>query len=78
MRQVVGEDQFFSTQILLIMVCIIQHCKQWRSSLTMCRDNAPIHYINDKNKRFNKKLEKFHGQYRKTSDKVDLERGTAI
>ncbi|CAJ0591018.1 unnamed protein product [Cylicocyclus nassatus] len=37
MRQVVGEDQFFSTQILLIMVCIIQHCKQWRSSLAMCR-----------------------------------------
>ncbi|KAK6022046.1 SYF2 splicing factor [Ostertagia ostertagi] len=39
--------------------------------------DAPIDYINDKNMRFNKKLEKFYGQY--TEDiKEDLERGTAV
>ncbi|KAF1761592.1 hypothetical protein GCK72_009848 [Caenorhabditis remanei] len=39
--------------------------------------DAPIDYINEKNKKFNKKLDKYYGKY--TEDiKDDLERGTAI
>lgn len=40
-------------------------------------DDADIDYINEKNARFNKKLERFYGEY--TSEiKQNLERGTAI
>jgi pre-mRNA-splicing factor SYF2 len=40
-------------------------------------DEADIDYINERNMKFNKKLERFYGQY--TSDiKQNLERGTAI
>ena len=40
-------------------------------------DDADIDYINDRNMRFNKKLERFYGQYT-TDIKQNLERGTAI
>lgn len=40
-------------------------------------DDADIDYINEKNARFNKKLERYYGEY--TSEiKQNLERGTAI
>jgi len=43
----------------------------------MYNDDADIDYINERNMKFNKKLERFYGQY--TQDiKNDLERGTAI
>ena len=40
-------------------------------------DDADIDYINERNMRFNKKLERFYGQYT-TEIKQNLERGTAI
>lgn len=40
-------------------------------------DDADINYINERNMRFNKKLERFYGQY--TAEiKQNLERGTAV
>jgi pre-mRNA-splicing factor SYF2 len=43
----------------------------------MHNDEADIDYINERNMKFNKKLERFYGQY--TSEiKQNLERGTAI
>lgn len=40
-------------------------------------DDADINYINERNKNFNKKLERFYGQY--TAEiKQNLERGTAV
>lgn len=43
----------------------------------MYNDEADVDYINERNMKFNKKLERFYGQY--TSDiKQNLERGTAI
>lgn len=39
--------------------------------------DAPIDYINERNRRFNKKLDRFYSKY--TDDvKQDLERGTAV
>nr|CAG4644332.1 EOG090X0ECA [Lepidurus arcticus] len=40
-------------------------------------DDADIDYINERNMRFNKKLERFYGQYT-TEIKQNLERGTAV
>ena len=40
-------------------------------------DDADIDYINERNMRFNKKLERFYGSYT-TEIKQNLERGTAI
>lgn len=40
-------------------------------------DDADIDYINEKNMRFNKNLERFYGQYT-TEIKQNLERGTAV
>nr|CAG4650512.1 EOG090X0ECA [Sida crystallina] len=40
-------------------------------------DDADIDYINERNMRFNKKLERFYGEYT-TEIKQNLERGTAI
>ncbi|KAI0231923.1 Pre-mRNA-splicing factor syf2 [Lamellibrachia satsuma] len=40
-------------------------------------EDADIDYINDRNMKFNKKLERFYGQYT-TEIKQNLERGTAI
>jgi transcription initiation factor IIE alpha subunit len=39
--------------------------------------DAPIDYINEKNRKYNEKLERYYGEF--TEDlKNDLERGTAI
>ncbi|XP_013405461.1 pre-mRNA-splicing factor SYF2 [Lingula anatina] len=40
-------------------------------------EDADIDYINDRNAKFNKKLERFYGQYT-TEIKQNLERGTAV
>ncbi|KAE9415757.1 hypothetical protein Angca_004477 [Angiostrongylus cantonensis] len=93
MRDIVGEDQFYPTANTLIhgahyptsaaMEKLAEDVKgqaKRREQFHRRRlfdPDAPIDYINDKNMRFNKKLEKFYGQY--TEDiKEDLERGTAV
>ncbi|KAK6023788.1 SYF2 splicing factor [Ostertagia ostertagi] len=92
MREIVGVDQFYPTANTLIhgshyptsaaMEKLAQDVQgQSKRRDYSCRrlfdPDAPIDYINDKNMRFNKKLEKFYGQY--TEDiKEDLERGTAV
>jgi len=38
---------------------------------------TPIDYINERNRRFNNKLDRFYGEHTKDI-KEDLERGTAI
>jgi pre-mRNA-splicing factor SYF2 len=43
----------------------------------MHNDDEDINYINDRNAKFNKKLERFYGQYTKDIKK-DIERGTAV
>lgn len=43
----------------------------------MHNDNADIDYINEKNAKLNKKLERYYGEYTKEI-KQNLERGTAI
>jgi len=40
-------------------------------------EDADIDYINERNMKFNKKLERFYGKYT-TDIKQNLERGTAI
>ncbi|KAI1294732.1 Pre-mRNA-splicing factor SYF2 [Halotydeus destructor] len=40
-------------------------------------DDADVDYINERNMKFNKKLERFYGEYT-TEIKQNLERGTAI
>lgn len=40
-------------------------------------DDADVDYINERNMKFNKKLERFYGQYT-TEIKQNLERGTAV
>ncbi|ETN76536.1 SYF2 splicing factor [Necator americanus] len=93
MRDVVGEEQFYPTANTLIhgshyptsaaMERLSEDVKgqvkrrEQFHRRRMFDPDAPIDYINDKNMRFNRKLEKFYGQY--TEDiKEDLERGTAI
>lgn len=43
----------------------------------MYNDEADVDFINEKNARFNKKLERFYGEHT-TEIKQNLERGTAI
>ncbi|KAG5329781.1 SYF2 factor, partial [Acromyrmex charruanus] len=43
----------------------------------MHNDDADIDYINERNARFNQKLERFYGEYTRET-KLNLERGTAI
>jgi pre-mRNA-splicing factor SYF2 len=93
MRQVVGEDQFYPTANTLIhgshyptslaMEKLSQDVLGQAKSREkfhrrrMFDPDAPIDYINEKNKKFNEKLEKYYGKY--TEDiKEDLERGTAV
>jgi pre-mRNA-splicing factor SYF2 len=43
----------------------------------MHNDDADIDYINERNMKFNSKLERFYGEYT-TEIKQNLERGTAV
>ncbi|RWS28790.1 pre-mRNA-splicing factor syf2-like protein [Leptotrombidium deliense] len=54
---------------------IERKCK--RSRRRAFDDEADIDYINERNMKFNKKLERFYGQYT-TEIKQNLERGTAV
>ncbi|CAI4226238.1 unnamed protein product [Auanema sp. JU1783] len=93
MRQVVGEEQFYPGVNTLIhgshyptqaamekLAGDVKGQAKRREQFhrrRMFDPDAPIDYINERNKRFNEKLEKFYGKY--TEDiKEDLERGTAI
>lgn len=93
MREIVGVDQFYPTANTLIQgshyptsaamekisTDVVGQAKRREQfhRRRMFDPDAPVDYINDKNMRFNKKLEKFYGQY--TEDiREDLERGTAI
>lgn len=62
------------------MVKDLQHQISKRKSFSRRRthnDDADIDYINEKNARFNKKLERFYGEHT-VEIKQNLERGTAI
>jgi pre-mRNA-splicing factor SYF2 len=43
----------------------------------MHNDDADIDYINERNAKFNQKLERFYGEHTRET-KLNLERGTAI
>lgn len=62
------------------MVTDLEHQISKRKSFSRRRthnDDEDIDYINERNSRFNKKMERFYGQY--TAEiKQNLERGTAI
>jgi len=93
MRQVMGDEQFYPTSDTLIQgshyptssaidrlsedvekqMAKREHYHRRR----MFDPDAPIDYINERNRRFNKKLDRFYNKY--TDDvKQDLERGTAV
>lgn len=92
-RNEVGDDIFYGTAHSLSqgthkdkpkaidnMVNDLEQQMMKRKSFSRRRthnDDADIDYINEKNARFNKKLERFYGEY--TAEiKQNLERGTAI
>ncbi|KAE9553315.1 hypothetical protein FO519_003481 [Halicephalobus sp. NKZ332] len=93
MKHVVGEDQFYPTANTMIhgshyptQAALNKLSSDVKGQMKK-RDNyhrrrmfdpdAPIDYINERNRKFNKKLDRFYGKY--TEDiKGDLERGTAI
>uniref|UniRef100_A0A914ZR02 Pre-mRNA-splicing factor SYF2 n=1 Tax=Parascaris univalens TaxID=6257 RepID=A0A914ZR02_PARUN len=93
MRDVVGADQFYPSANTLITgshyptdaameklaedINAQQKKRERYHRRRMFDPDAPIDYINERNRKFNEKLERFYGQY--TEDlKGDLERGTAI
>jgi len=51
--------------------------RQKYSRRRMHNDDADIDYINERNMKFNKKLERFYGEHT-TEIKQNLERGTAV
>lgn len=78
----------FNKKILIfkfIKYCLIHHIKFYfriakrekYSRRRIHNDDADIDYINERNMKFNKKLERFYGQYT-TEIKQNLERGTAV
>lgn len=92
-RNDVGDDIFYGTahsisqgshkdkpKAIDAMVNDLEQQMMKRKSFSRRRthnDDADIDYINEKNARFNKKLERFYGEY--TAEiKQNLERGTAI
>ncbi|PAV60443.1 hypothetical protein WR25_10580 [Diploscapter pachys] len=93
MREVVGAEQFYPSANTLIQGShypttsamdrlskdVMGQAKRREQfhRRRMFDPDAPIDYINDRNKKFNQKLEKFYGKY--TEDiRDDLERGTAV
>jgi pre-mRNA-splicing factor SYF2 len=92
-KQKLGEEVFYANQNTIIhgmhkdseqaidrMVDDINNQIEKRSKFSRRRrfdDDADIDYINERNMKFNKKLERFYGQYT-TEIKQNLERGTAV
>uniref|UniRef100_A0A914Y3X4 Pre-mRNA-splicing factor SYF2 n=1 Tax=Panagrolaimus superbus TaxID=310955 RepID=A0A914Y3X4_9BILA len=93
MKQVVGDDQFYPgvntmiqgshypTKTALDKLSGDVHTQMKKRDQyhrrRMFDPDAPIDYINERNRKFNRKLERFYGPY--TDDiKGDIERGTAI
>ncbi|KAI6191183.1 Pre-mRNA-splicing factor SYF2 [Aphelenchoides bicaudatus] len=93
MKEVVGDEEFYPTANTLIqgshyptesamskLTGDLQAQEKRRQQFHRRRvfdPDAPIDYINEKNRKFNEKLERYYGDY--TADlKNDLERGTAI
>lgn len=93
MKEVVGEEQFYPSANTLIAgshyptdaaldklkddVMAQQKKREQYHRRRMFDPDAPIDYINERNRKFNQKLDRFYNKY--TEDlKGDLERGTAI
>uniref|UniRef100_A0A914GUX3 Pre-mRNA-splicing factor SYF2 n=1 Tax=Globodera rostochiensis TaxID=31243 RepID=A0A914GUX3_GLORO len=93
MKEVVGEDQFYANANTLIQgshyptdkalgklsedVHNQMKKRDQYHRRRMFDPDAPIDFINERNRKFNHKLERYYGKY--TADiKEDLERGTAI
>jgi pre-mRNA-splicing factor SYF2 len=93
MKEVVGEEQFYPTANTLIHgahypteTAMNKLAEDVRNQVKkrdqyhrrrMYDPDAPIDFINERNRKFNHKLERYYGKY--TEDlKEDLERGTAI
>ncbi|TKR58428.1 hypothetical protein L596_029873 [Steinernema carpocapsae] len=93
MREVVGDDQFYPDANTLIhgahyptdsakdkLVKNVDAQAKKREDYhrrRMFDPEAPIDYINERNRKFNKKLDRYYGKY--TEDlREDLERGTAV
>lgn len=93
MKQVVGDEQFYPTSDTLIVgtyyptdaaldklkddITAQQKKREQYHRRRMFDPDAPIDYINERNRKFNQKLDRFYSKY--TEDlKGDLERGTAI
>jgi pre-mRNA-splicing factor SYF2 len=92
-KEKLGEEMFYASRNTIVhgvhvdkeenidrMVADINKQVEKREKYSRRRvhnDEADIDYINERNMKFNKKLERFYGQY--TSEiKQNLERGTAI
>jgi len=93
MREVIGEQEFYPTADTLIhgshyptdaamdkLSADVQNQAKKRDNYhrrRMFDPDSPIDYINERNRKFNKKLDRFYNKY--TEDiKGDLERGTAV
>ena len=66
--------------VFSLKLFLLNHRIEKRSKFSRRRthdEEADIDYINDRNAKFNKKLERFYGQYT-TEIKQNLERGTAV
>ncbi|GMR32354.1 hypothetical protein PMAYCL1PPCAC_02549 [Pristionchus mayeri] len=93
MREFVGEEQFYPSADTLIQgshyptSSALDRMSEAANGMAKSREqyhrrrmfdpDAPIDYINEKNRKFNQKLDKYYGKY--TEDlRDDIERGTAI
>lgn len=93
MRDFVGKEEFYPSADTLIQgqhyptTSALEKLSDTAHGMAKSREqyhrrrmfdpDAPIDYINEKNRKFNNKLEKYYGQY--TEDlRDDIERGTAI
>lgn len=67
---------FFYSDLTFFPFCRIAKREKY-SRRRMHNDDADIDYINERNAKFNQKLERFYGEYTRET-KLNLERGTAI
>lgn len=76
LSEYVGEVNFLVLFFLIIFFFRIKKREKYSRRRTFDED-ADIDYINERNMKFNKKLERFYGTY--TAEiKQNLERGTAV